>query len=328
MSKLLVTSIGESLSDVKFQLTDPTGTNSGKLIREYSGHKLIMAMNSEYFRKEFENNKSYFEFTNITHNAFEYVLNSMYNFFKEHNDNNNNNNNNNHNNTTLNCTNFADIWNAVTMFKVNPLQKRCVEFLSNIVQNIVNNSNNNNNNGNNNIATAFDKFAHIVNSLQRTKRLFKDGICSLLLGNVQIAGYLNKRFFDDPRLVNIDPSMVALLIQSDELNISEENLWNYCQQYCQHYCHRLNSGNNNNNGNNGQFRWEDLMKQHFVDKIRFPLMDSQYFANHVRGCGVLTAQQTFDIYDCKYLQKKDCCFSNKPRKYQILRKQNDVKMEN
>eukprot|EP00485_Elphidium_margaritaceum_P001832 CAMPEP_0202695180 /NCGR_PEP_ID=MMETSP1385-20130828/8839_1 /ASSEMBLY_ACC=CAM_ASM_000861 /TAXON_ID=933848 /ORGANISM="Elphidium margaritaceum" /LENGTH=446 /DNA_ID=CAMNT_0049351159 /DNA_START=37 /DNA_END=1377 /DNA_ORIENTATION=- len=77
----------------------------------------------------------------------------------------------------------------------------------------------------------------------------------------------------------LSTEFAVYLIQHNSFSVKEQDVWKACRAWCEF------------KSQTSQTNWTVLMRDHFTQHIRFPLMNRAFFANHVYPAEVLTAVQ-------------------------------------
>ena len=243
----------KKLSDSKFVI------QNSNTIKEYYCHTLIVSlMGSEYLKTLIKNNNNVVTLQNISHLAFEYILEYMYKSVK-------------FGGIKINEQNLGEIWFAGHSLNLNKIKQQCVNYICNMMNDI-------------------NTFVAIILNLQNT--LTSEHILQLL-GHKMIITNVTEHFWDDGRLIDINPQILQLFLKSDDGNLSEDKKWHYCKQLSQNIAFSMNEKNTTTD-----VKWQQIMIQ-FANCIKFARVNNKLFVNEIRNSGVLSIEKIFQIYDCK-----------------------------
>ena len=178
------------------------------------------------------------------------------------------------NNVNINNENICQAWYCALRLELEDLKKKCIHYIAQLSDD----------------EELFKIFLNLQENL--AFELYK-----LLIENKCIVERLTMSFFNQKLIGKLDWRMLQLFFKSDYLRIAEESVWCICSDICK----RANSNKS----------WQMLMKEFFVENIRFPVMSFDFLASEVRNTGVLSVVEILEIYDCKTLAKQTKFNQNK-----------------
>ena len=112
---------------------------------------------------------------------------------------------------------------------------------------------------------------------------------------------------DNEKFCQLTPRWLAKLVQSSSFVVDDETLvWEMCLKYCQKKVDNVHFIGNSEekSGSDKTSTVAKMMNEHFVQNIRFAIMDKNYFFNKIEKSGILDGLTMYDI--CK------CCFLDNP----------------
>ena len=112
---------------------------------------------------------------------------------------------------------------------------------------------------------------------------------------------------NDDKLSQLTPQWMAKLVQSSSFVIGkEETVWQICLKYCQNKVKcktKVSLSQQLEQSEQSELKEcecnnvNEMMHKYFIKHIRFPIMDKEYFFNHIESSGILDGETKYQI--CK-----------------------------
>ena len=205
------------LSDIKFVIRNANTT------KEYYCHTFVLSlMGSHYVRHLIQNNvNGIITLNNISHLAFEYILECMYKSI-------------NFGGIALNNANLAQIWFACETLQLTKIAQRCIQYALSVTDDC-------------------NSFVEMLFNLQKALPVDK---IHKLLNHANIIKNINEQFWNHEQLSHINIAILELFLKNNELNLNEDKKWYYCKKLSQSIAFDLNDKNDRT-----EIKWQQVMKQ-------------------------------------------------------------------
>ena len=217
--------------------------------QQFFGLKAIFAIKSGVFRTmlypEYGQEIRFIEINNISAEAFKFIRDFFYDL-----------------NPELTFENVINVLNASKIYQIEPIRIQCNEFLNKI-----------------------DNFSDLLTVLKQFGYGLEQELDELLKSNNNLLQENGKEIIESDTFKALPFFMAKKFIESDNLGVSEEDLWNNTK-------HWLSS--------NG-----DELKQ----IIRFGRMEIEFIFNNVKNCSLLTDNDLCSIYEKKLGLNEQCIFN-------------------